>query len=541
MGFWIRDKKDGQKTAGYGVYLTVGGLVLVSVIYVAYKLRITRPGMEGPPKTHRSVVNLGDTTEAATGMHETKNAERPKEDYEQSARGLAEAGTPDRKTPGQGGQSGLGLTTVPGRSTGAFAVGGNSSSATAHEDSGQSKLDAPATGGIESINVAMRIAEDAQKPKLDEGGGFFGKPEQVRYAPLPTTVWTSSDPAKGGNAHPRGGQTASSNAMVVYSANQDQVVQEEKRQEAKAQAQSDRTYVLPRGEWIPCYLLTNVESGAFADTIIELGVAENVYFNHRMQVPFGARIFATAGGTPVRMRMGLSANAIRYPNGLELPLTGAVRGEDRTPGVPAYYIAAPGWAQVAPFVDSFLEAWIEAEKSAVRGSMAGTVVGALTGNAPSNPFNPSAEAGIAAATGLNSMLKARFKDVEDRFGGHLVIPAGTKVWVQLTSDANFAEAHKPPAKPWLTVIPDAVRAAAENQTAAASAKGKAAAAAGSTLKGAATSSIDRLMQDSSSGNNEPNATSATPAEKTTRSSVINKPAPATEPADAQDFFPTKTS
>lgn len=542
MGFWTRDKKDGQKTAGYGVYLVAGMLAVGLVIYAATKLRAVQPTVQAS-KARRAVVDLGDTQSAAVGMHQAQNAERPKGITEVSSRGVLDDpdgdGNPSEK--GKSSNRTGSTVTVPGRSTGAKAV----------EPSAVTSNERDTAGGIESINVAMRIAEDASKPQLDEGAGFFEKSDAnaSRYQALPKTVWaTEGTSPDGQRASGRNGQQVkSSMAMVVYSSNVDRELVAEKEKLATEEKASDRTFVLPRGEWIPCYLLTNVESGDFGDEIIELGVAAPVYFNHRMQIPFGTRIFANVSGKAVRMRMGLSASGIRYPNGLELPLEGAVRGEDRSSGVPAYYIAASDWAQISPFVGSFLDAWIAAEKQSARGTGgAGGLLSALVGeNATTKEFNPGAEAGIAAATGLNDLLKDRLKDVQERFGAHLMIPAGTMVWVQLTADAYLAEAHVKPKQPWTGPLPASTQMASLARLAATERKGLAAAG-GAAVRAAtgSNSAIERLLQAAASGDASGAAEAAeaavNAAEKSPRPSVISKQPSTGLALDAQDFFPSKS-
>lgn len=520
MGFWTREKKDGQKTVGYGVFLAAGVLAIGLVVYTATKMRPVQSDLQAS-RAKRAVVSLGDTQRAATGMRPAMDEERPLTDAEMSSRGVEDARTPSDKAARSG-------PATLARTTGAVAVRASPSTGAS-------------TGGIESINVAMRIAEDAAKPRLDEGAGFFqgSDPNAARYQGLPRTVWPSNEPNPDGS---RGGQTKSSSAMVVYAAHEDrEVVAEREQSEALKEEEDARKYVVPRGEWISCYLLTSVESSSFDDTIIELGVAEPVFFNRRMQIPFGARIFATVNGKAVRMRMPLTADGIRYPNGLELPLRGSVKGEDRTAGVPAYYIAAPEWSQISPFVGTFLETWIAAEKQSARGTTTGGgLIGSLVGASNSKEFNPKAEASIAAATGLNDLIKARFKDVEERFGAHLVIPAGTKVWVQLTADANLAKAHISPRKPWSDPLPQSTQMASLARIAAeeAAAKNESRAASNAPPLVAPGSAIDRLIQAAASGTTNTEQAERYIPEKSTRSSVINKRAPA-DPTDTRDFFPPK--
>lgn len=511
MGFWTREKKDGQKTLGYGVFLTVGLAALALILYGASKLAPPAPTVQ--PKRPGSAVKLGDAGRAAAEMREAREDERPRDSSEISDRGVAGAANTSRSVSGFG--PGENLSSAPKSIT----------------PEGEQRA------GLASINLALRLSEDARKPEIEEGTGLFParrgeRTEADLYAPLTRTIPLDQHGGQGGQ-HSQGPA-----AMVVYSADSDAVLQREiSERETKAAEAGGPSHFIPRGEWIPAILLTTVEDGNFKDVFVELGIRENVYFNHRLQIPFGTRIIARVDGVPVRDKIQMSTQALRYPSGLEIPLMGAVRGNDRSPGVSAYYYAPEDWVQIAPQITAFISSWTAAMREGTR-----TPVSVTIGNSPvtvgmQQTFDPGKEAQIAGYNALQELLTARIKEGQERFGSRLVIPAGTLVQVQLLGPVDLSLAHKKPRnqseKASIALASAEYTQAANDRRAVADTVRNT----GSSLAGAAqntanaTSSLDQLLNAA--------ARQSESSSQNTSPSVINALPVPNQTGDPSGFFPKR--
>ncbi len=418
-----RETRDGKNGMSYWVMASFGLLVIVVVVYFAYRWRpvqMTEKGFKRAGLVDENIVGLQNQ---ASGFHVQESAKTPQKKETISDRGITpNAGSNDKNTRESSAMKGI---------IGPLAVEENSMPLNRPVSRASRPTEA-------AIQTAISQADDAERRQYSVGESREGN-HLSPYAPLPRNIPFDTQDGRTSSSAGNGGATLSG-SMIVYSA--PSVSEPSKKSPAMLRKLK---WFLPRGEWIPCYLLTNIETGAYGATMCELGVAEDVIFSGRRQLGFGTRILGTVasgGNGSVRTRIMIETTALRYPTGLEIPVSGRAKGEDRNEGVPAYYISPPDWVQVAPYVSSFLNAWMQAAAQASRQEQTLSVAGvSLTANSQQN-FKPALEAQLAGANAIQEFLHARLAEAETRFGAHLVIPAGTFVWVQLTGIVDLTAAHE---------------------------------------------------------------------------------------------------
>jgi hypothetical protein len=193
------------------------------------------------------------------------------------------------------------------------------------------------------------------------------------------------------------------------------------------------THYLQRGERIPVYLLTTIQTGDMP-SLVEFAVATNVYYDGELAVPFGTRILGTVAQKSVRARIILHADSFRFPGGLQIAVEGIALGEDQGVGVPAYYIPPPLWDQIAPYIGTFATAYATFIQSEAASSSIniGTV-------SYSQAINTTGQAALlqAAAQAIGDYATKSVAQVQEFNAPYLTIPEGTACYVQVLADVNL--------------------------------------------------------------------------------------------------------
>lgn len=196
---------------------------------------------------------------------------------------------------------------------------------------------------------------------------------------------------------------------------------------------------LPRGTLIPVYFLTNVQTRLLEDIVI-LGVAENVIFNHRVQLPFGTRLLGTAAAGAQGTRIAINIDTILYPDGSELPISALGKDVDRGPGVKGYYIPQPLWVQLLPYVNEFVASYIDTFQKTREQQTTGLTPGGITVSQTqqvTDYSDPGTVALASASTALRDQMKFTQQQLNSVYQPYTVIPVGTAAFVQLRSAVDL--------------------------------------------------------------------------------------------------------
>ena len=388
MGLFLREKSDGRSAPGYGLYL-LGGLIVAAA--VAFLHARAAGGRTAPPMLRRArASDVASITEPAAAIAPVKvnSTRRPSEYLLSNPADTAEGEAPAK--PGG---------------------------------------DPVAPDSFDAITATLAPAPGEGEPGNNRDGA---------YASLPPSFATE-DPTKG--------QTHPDESLQGYrdrSADPGGAAGAEPAPPAAGSA-----YLVPRGTLIQAYLLTEVDT-ANPSAILQLAAARTLVFNHRSQLPFGTRFLGALSGPPMRDRLTVAVDTILYPNGLELPVRGSCveagdGGSDIRPGVGAYYLPPPVWAQAAPYISDvatgylgLLESRAQPQVSLGAGSFSIQSSGAAMAQGPL--YQASAQA-------IQAFTDARLKEIEQRYAAHYVIPAGTACWLQLGADLDLSPAHPGTARP----------------------------------------------------------------------------------------------
>lgn len=189
---------------------------------------------------------------------------------------------------------------------------------------------------------------------------------------------------------------------------------------------------LPRGALIPVYFLTTVKTGTLEDMVM-LGVAENVVFNHRVQLPFGTRLIGSASAAGDGDRIAINVDTVLFPNGEELPISGLGKDVDRGPGVRGYYIPQPIWVQLLPYVNNFIAAYVDTLQETYTATTTYNQNGTLITNQQQqiDPFSPKTQLAASASEALRNATQVTMESLNSLYKPYIVIPPGTAAFVQL--------------------------------------------------------------------------------------------------------------
>jgi hypothetical protein len=384
MGLFVREKNDGRRAPGYGLYL-LGGLSVIGMVMVLHQ-RASSGQWGSPQPRHARASDVASITEAAAAVTAVK--------------------VNSKASP---------------------------SKFVSYDDRDDDEGQSAARQGTDGAQPAPFNAIAAALVPASDGGG--GSTEKSAYARLPPSFAEEN----------AGREAQGSGALLLAyrdrSADPVPATDSVPLPEAAAGA---GTYLVPKGTLIPAYLLTQVDT-ANPSAILEFAAARALVFNHRYQLPFGTRFLGALSGPAMRDRLVVSVDTILYPDGLELPIKGTCveageSGSDIRPGVGASYYPPPAWVQVAPYFSDLVTGYLGLLQSrALPQVTIGTGGGFSVQSAGSAA--PQAQLYQASAQAIQGFTEARLKEIEQRYAAHYVVPAGTSCWLQLTEDLDLGPAH----------------------------------------------------------------------------------------------------
>lgn len=117
---------------------------------------------------------------------------------------------------------------------------------------------------------------------------------------------------------------------------------------------------LPRGHKIPIILVSKINTSV-GQSMAELAIAQDVYFNGRLQLPFGWRIYGTAS-RGANHKVHVSVNTMVDPLGREYPMTGLVCNLEQEPGLDGYPTESPLWLSMLPIMQNSIGTFLDSIK-----------------------------------------------------------------------------------------------------------------------------------------------------------------------------------
>jgi hypothetical protein len=401
IGLW-REKKDGRRAPGYLFYL-LGGTAAVAVIWFLHR----RLGEPPPPANRRSrpgaAAEVGSITRSAALMAPVKPADPS-----------IAAGARSYRLPSAGGSTAAAIS-APG--------------------------DRSAPDSFNAISAALAGQGGTDTGADASGGEGVG----ARFAALPPAF--PPDPIRSARAATPAPEPPTQPPKLVEYRDPDA---DSGRPAARPRAAEPRAVTtVPRGTLIAVYLLTTVDTSNPA-AVLQFGVADDLVWGHRCQLPFGTRLLGKVTGRPMRDRLNLVADTVLYPDGLELPINASAveadeTGADIRPGLAAVYCPPPRWAQIAPYVAEAVTGFMGLLQSRAQQQLAVGVGGVSVQT--SMPDDARAPLLQAAGQGVQDFAASRLKEVEQRYASYYLIPAGTACWLQLDADLDLSAAHGAEAAP----------------------------------------------------------------------------------------------
>lgn len=188
---------------------------------------------------------------------------------------------------------------------------------------------------------------------------------------------------------------------------------------------------LPRGSTFDVAILGEVRTLP-NNGLIEMGVVQNAVFNHKIQLPFGTRLYGKMEGVAIRDRVQIEITHIVYPDGKEQKIKGVIRGKDGHPGVPGTFIPEPAFQQLFPYITAAATGYIEAAKTgATTISAGGTTVTEQTTNKQKDAIMSAAQAAMAEG------FKRKQAEFDNRFQPYVLIKDGEIAEVQLSEPLDL--------------------------------------------------------------------------------------------------------
>jgi len=385
VNWFLREKPDGRRAAGYGVYLLAGLAVLGGIVILRQRF-VAGPGARTAARARSSQVAPITQPAATMTRIEVRNAPPPPEtrSYRLDQRPPPPPGPPAPSVPADFDAITAALAELP------------PSEARATSETGPPRsLDERAAG-------RRREAASAY-PDLPPAFAAEGSPEARPLAyrdPLEGAAAEGSRPEEGGDD---GGAA-----------------------------------VVPRGTLIRVTLLTTVDTSA-PPAILELAAARSLVFHHRRQIPFGTRFLGKLSGPPVRDRVNLAVSTVLYPDGLELPISATAveadeDGSNLRPGVGARYFPPPTWVQLAPYLSDVVTGYLGLLETRAQPQVSVGLGGLAVQTASAEPRTAAYQ---ASAQALQDLTQARLKELEQRYASYYLVPAGTACWLQLEADLDL--------------------------------------------------------------------------------------------------------
>jgi hypothetical protein len=189
---------------------------------------------------------------------------------------------------------------------------------------------------------------------------------------------------------------------------------------------------LPRGYYLELYLLDTVRTDQ-PQPIVTFGVARDAVFGRKVFIPFGTRLLATVQGSPTQgTRVQISPSSFQFPDGSELSVSGVIKGLDNAASVPAYYIPPPTWVQLSGYVNDFMSGYLDLlylrQQEASR-----LTIGSVSVGTTQSVFDYKSEALSTTSNVIRDFAKKQMDELQSRYAPYLTVPAGTKVFLQLTA------------------------------------------------------------------------------------------------------------
>jgi|GEM_PF-2243190 hypothetical protein len=421
MGFFqTKDPKTGEPRLGAGVYLIICALMIGGVVLWNIRQHAHEPGFgnEGPAATGPSnPTSVQTIAKAAVAHEETTNVKQATgigmeiksargvefHDDSQSADTPKKAAAPDDMDTIQDTVELLRSNQEKAEREKAEAVA-----------QAKAQAEAEASAEIEALKKKAAVTSSAEgTPGPGGQTGASGK-------------GLSSGSSKGGS----GGSQASgisAGGLTIYDYQRDTKPTQDK---VAIPTGFDTNDFLPRGTIFPVYILSTVQTVNQEDMVV-MAVAENVIFQHKIQLPFGTRLLGTAGGSNFEDRVMIDVDTILYPDGRELPISGFLKdASDLSSGVRGYYIPQPFAIQMTPFVAEFIDLWTQATAQRFSSEHISSNGGTTYTSALSN-----------ASDLINQQANKIQTRLDRRYIEKVVVPIGTKAYVSLRSPLDLTKAH----------------------------------------------------------------------------------------------------
>jgi hypothetical protein len=386
MNWLWREKPDGRRAPGYGLFLLAGAAMGVA-IYLLHRRFVPDaaiPGRRRPPSSHVAAI-----TQPAATMSRIEVRNRPPAAEGRSYR-LA---SPQAAAPAS--------AAAPGPDPfDAIAA----ALAQLPSDPGLGRDRASLRPLDENVAGRQRVASSGY-PELPPA---FAAEAAAGGKPLVAYRDPQAEAGPGGPAGRAGGAIDPSLAIV------------------------------PRGTLVEVYLLTTVDTSNPA-AVLQLGAARPLVFHRRRLLPFGTRFLGRLVGGPMRDRLNLGIDTILYPDGRELPIRAAAVEADEDggslrPGIAARYYPPPAWVELAPYVSDVITGYLGLLESRASSPVAVGLGGLSLQTAASEPRTALYQ---ASAQAIQDFAQARLKELGQRYASFYLVPAGTACWLQLESDLDL--------------------------------------------------------------------------------------------------------
>jgi len=352
MGFFqTKDPKTGEPRLGAGVYLIVCALMIGGVVLWHVRQHAHEPGMGndttavvGPSNptnvqtvakavaAHEETANVAEATDISRNIKSARGVEFKDDSAKNDANKTDVAKTDDMDTI---------QDTVELLRSNQEKAEREKAEAVAQA---KAQAEAEASAEIEALKRKNSVTSSAEGSTTASNKG----PNGAHQGPPGTG-------ASNGSSNQASG--ISSDALTIYDSlhNAKNTIKEK----VAVPTGFDTNDFLPRGTIFPVYILSTVQTVNQEDMVV-LGVAENVVFQHKIQLPFGTHLLGTAAASNFEDRVMINVDTILYPDGKELPISAFLKdASDLSSGVKGYYIPQPYAVQMTPFVAEFIDVWTQ--------------------------------------------------------------------------------------------------------------------------------------------------------------------------------------
>lgn len=422
MGFFrTKDPKTGEPRLGAGVYLIICGLMIGGVIL----WNTTKDNNSGIPKEQNSQVNNKNKSSFNLIASAAQNHDEKLPELEESA--LAQGAQSDRNISYAAEkieEVKIEEESIVDTVDDTFDVLRQS-----QERSEREKAAAVARAREEARNAAQAEI-DRLKALAEANAKPVPTAETSRRVARHTAPKTTQQAVAASEEDPE--IVIDKKQLVVYDIAQNPKPQNQETVRIAQPTGFETGQFLPRGYMFPVYILSTVQTVGQEDMVV-MAVAENVVFQHKVQLPFGTRLLGQGAATSFEDRIAINVDTILYPDGRELPISAFLKDPfDLSSGVRGYYIPQPLRVQLTPYVNEFLATWLEA------------TVDRYSNNQDSDNGDSDEDSRVSALEGGSDLIRDQARKIQDRlnnrFPEKVVIPIGTKAYVQLRSALDLTQA-----------------------------------------------------------------------------------------------------